>query len=123
MLKRLKLIYAHRHTLKDMVIKELKAKYSNSILGISWAVVNPLLIMLVISFVFTAVFKVEMKNFPFFILSGILPWMFFSTALSESAFSIINQAQVLRQFNIPKEILPLSSIFANFFMLRYFLIE
>jgi len=107
-----------------MVIKELKAKYSASILGISWAVVNPLLIMLVISFVFTAVFKVEMKNFPLFILSGILPWMFFSTAISESAFSIINQAQMLRQFNIPKEILPFSSILANFlnFLLGWIII-
>lgn len=124
MIKRIKFIYSHRHTLKDMVIKELKAKYSNSILGISWAIVNPLLIMLVISFVFTVVFKVEMKNFPLFILSGILPWMFFSAAISESVFSIINQAQMLRQFNIPKEILPLSSIFANFlnFLLGWIII-
>lgn len=108
------MVFSYRGLLKDMTAKELKAKYTNSILGISWAVINPLLIMLVISFVFTQVFKVEINNFPLFLLSGILPWMFFSAAISECAFSIINQSRTLHQFNIPKEVLPLSSILANF---------
>jgi ABC-2 type transport system permease protein len=112
--ERIKNIYLSRHVLWGMVVKQLKAKYSGSILGISWAILNPILIMVAISFVFGVVFKAEIKNFGLFLLSGILPWMFFSVSLSEATFSILNQIQLLRQFNIPKEFLPLSSILANF---------
>lgn len=112
--ERIKNIYLYRHTLWDMSIKHLKAKYSGSILGISWAMINPFLLMLAITFVFTVVFKTEIKNFPLFVLSGIFPWMFFSSALSEATNSILNQQSVLRQFNLPREILPLGTILSNF---------
>jgi ABC-2 type transport system permease protein len=112
--ERIKDIYLARHTLWDMSTKQLKIKYSGSVLGIFWAVLNPLLIMVAISFVFNVVFKVGIKDFGLFVLSGILPWMFFSISLSEATFSILNQIQLLRQFNIPKELLPLSSVLANF---------
>ncbi|MBN1914020.1 MAG: ABC transporter permease [Candidatus Omnitrophica bacterium] len=112
---RIKKIYSYRHTLWDMAVKQLKAKYIGSILGIFWAVINPLLMMSAISFVFTAVFKIQIKNFPLFALAGIFPWMFFSSALSEATFSILGQQSILRQFNLPREIIPLSSILANFF--------
>lgn len=122
--ERIKKIYFYRHTLWDMSIKQLKAKYASSILGVSWAIINPLLIMSVIAFVFTVIFKTEVKNFPLFILSGILPWMFFSNALSEATTSILNQQNILHQFNLPREILPLSSILSNFlnFLIGWFII-
>lgn len=112
--ERIKKIYTFRHTLWEMALKQLKAKYSGSILGISWAIINPLLIMLAITFVFTVIFKTEIKNFALFVLSGIFPWMFFSSALSDATFSILNQQNILHQFNFPREIIPLSSILSNF---------
>lgn len=112
--ERIKKIYLYRNALWDMALKQLKAKYASSILGISWAVINPILIMSAITFVFHVIFKIEIKNFPLFVLSGIFPWMFFSAALSEVTFSILNQQNILRQFNLPREILPLSSILSNF---------
>lgn len=110
----MKNIYFHRHTLWDMSIKQLKAKYAGSVLGISWAVITPLLIMLVVTFIFTAVFKVDMNNFHLFVLSGIFPWLFFSNSLSEAASSIVSQQGILHQFNIPRELIPLSSVLSNF---------
>jgi len=117
-------LYPYRYTLWNFAIKQLKVKYSNSILGIAWAIANPLLIMLAITFVFTTIFKVEIKNFSLFALSGIFPWMFFSNALSEVTTSIVNQQNILHQFNLPKEILPLSSVLSNFmnFMLGWLVI-
>ena len=97
-----------------MAVKQLKAKYTASFLGILWAVINPLLVMSAISFVFTVVFKVAIKNFPLFILSGIYPWLFLSTTLSEASSVILNRQTILRQFNLPREILPLSSCLSNF---------
>lgn len=112
--ERIKKLYFYRHTLWDMSVKQLKAKYSSSILGISWAIINPFLIMLAITFVFNIIFKIEIEKFPLFVLSGIFPWLFFSNAISEATFSILNQQNILRQFNLPREILPLSSILTNF---------
>jgi len=95
-------------------VKQLKAKYAGSFLGYFWVIINPLLMMLVITFVFTAIFKTEVKDFALFVLVGILPWMFFSGALSEATLSLSAQKNILHQFSLPKEILPLSSVLAYF---------
>ncbi len=109
-----KRLYTYRRALWEMAFSQLKAKYSGSVLGIFWAVINPVLIMAAITFVFTVVFKVKMPNFHLFVLSGIFPWIFFSNAVSEATPSIIGQQNILRQFSVPIEIIPLSSILANF---------
>jgi len=112
--ERIKKIYLYRRTIRDMAFSQLKAKYAGSLLGIFWAIINPLLIMFAITFVFKAVFKTQINNFAFFVLAGVFPWMFFSCAVSEAATSILSQQNVLRQFNLPREIIPLSSILSNF---------
>ena len=112
-------LYSYRRTLWSMSVKQFKAKYAGSVLGIFWVIINPLLMMLAITFVFTAVFKTEINNFALFVLSGILPWMFFSGALSEATPSLSTQKSVLHQFSLPKEIIPLSitlSYLMNFLM-------
>lgn len=112
--ERIKKIYLYRQALWNMAVSGLKAKYSSSILGFSWAIINPLLLMLTITFVFSIIFKIGIKQFPLFALSGIFPWMFFSSALSEATVSILNQQNIMRQFDLPREIIPLSSILSNF---------
>lgn len=107
-------IYSYRRSLWSISKKQFKAKYAGSILGFFWVIINPLLMMLVITFVFTSVFKTEVKDFALFVLAGILPWMFFSGALFEATPSLLAQKSVLHQFSLPKEILPLSSVLAYF---------
>ena len=111
---RIKKIYLYRRTIRDMALSQLKAKYAGSLLGVFWAIINPLLIMFAITFVFKTVFKTQINNFAFFILAGVFPWMFFSNAISEAATSILSQQNILRQYNLPREIIPLSSILSNF---------
>jgi lipopolysaccharide transport system permease protein len=105
---KIKKIYSCRRTLWSMAVKQLKAKYAGSVLGIFWVLINPVLMMLAITFVFTVVLKTEIENFALFALSGILPWMFFSGALSEATPSLTAQKSILHQFSLPKEIIPLS---------------
>jgi len=112
--QRIKRLFGYRHNLWSMAVSQLKAKYANSLLGISWAIVNPLLIALAITVVFTVVFKVEIENFSLFVLAGIFPWMFFSNAIFEATMSLVSQKNLLQQFNIPREAIPLSSVLANF---------
>lgn len=111
---KLKRIYCYRQVLWDMAVTQLKTKYNTSALGIYWMVINPILIMLSITFVFVSVFQVKIDNFSLFVLLGILPWIFLSNSLSESASSILNKQQLLRQYNVPLEIIPMSMILSHF---------
>src|SRR3989338_7000157 len=111
---RLKKIIAQRQIIKGMVIKNLKEKYVGSTLGISWAIINPVLIMFVVNFVFIQIMKTEIKHFPLFILSVLLPWFFFINSICESATSMRQNINMLSQFIIPREIIPLSVTLANF---------
>lgn len=111
--ERIKNIYIFRHALWDMAIKQLKAKYAGSKLGIWWAVITPLLLAASINFVFTTIFKIEIPNYTLFVLAGIVPWFFFTNALIEATNSIIVNASILKQSLLPREFIPISSILAN----------
>jgi len=112
--KRIKRIFSARYILWNMIAKELKAKYVSSVLGVWWAVITPLLIMVVITFVFTKVINISIENFPLFSLAGIMPWFFLTLALTDSTLSLIQKSKLLKQFTFPSEFIPISSILANF---------
>lgn len=112
--QRIKKLYDHRLILWDMTIKQLKAKYSGSRLGLWWAIVTPLILASSINLIFSQVFKIEIKNYTFFVLSGMIPWMFFSGALSESASSFVSSSAVLKQGIFPREFIPVSVVLGNF---------
>ncbi len=97
-----------------MSAKQLKAKYSGSFLGLWWAIAIPVIFALSINFVFARVFKVAFKDFTLFVLSGMIPWFFFSNGLLESTNSFLSHSNELRQNIFPRELVPLSCVFANF---------
>lgn len=107
-------IISSRYILWNMAKKELKAKYLGSVLGIWWAVITPLLMMGAITFIFTKVIRIDIRSFPLFSLAGIMPWFFFSVSLSEATPSLIHKSQLLKQFNFPIKLIPISSVLANF---------
>jgi len=111
---RFKKIIAQRQIVKSMVVKNLQDKYIGSALGISWAIISPVLIMFVVTFIFTRIMKTEIKHFSLFILSVLLPWFFFINSICESATSMKQNVSMLNQFIIPREIIPLSITLANF---------
>lgn len=110
----IKRLFSNRHILWNITLKELKSKYSGSLLGIWWALVTPLLIMGAISFVFTKVIKIDIENFPLFSLAAIMPWFFFSVSLSESTSSLSRNSSLLKQFVFPVEFLPFACVLSNF---------
>jgi len=111
--ERIKKIYLSRHVLWDMAMVQLKAKYAGSKLGIWWAVVIPLMLTASINFVFSMVFKIEIKNYTLFVLAGIIPWFFSMNALTEATNSFIINSFILKQSASPREFIPMSSILAN----------
>ncbi len=115
MIDRISGIFKGRQVLKSLIIKNVKAKYAGSTLGILWTFINPALLALVIFFIFTQIIRVNIRHFYLFIISGLLPWSFFACSLQETCSSIVTNANVLKQFPVPREFIPISVVCANFF--------
>ena len=108
----------------SLTAKNLKSRFVGSALGFLWAFINPLLLALIVSYVFTNIFKTGTKNFYLFIISGMLPWTFFATSLQDAVVSIPSNATLLKQFALPREFIPLASVLTNFmfFLLGLFVV-
>ncbi|WP_197029285.1 ABC transporter permease [Alicyclobacillus macrosporangiidus] len=100
--------------LRNLVIKELSLRYKRSFLGFIWSFLNPMLMMLVYSLLFSTVMKIDIENFQIFLLTNLLPWTFFQTSLSSASTSIVNNANLVKKVYFPREILPLSVVTSNF---------
>ena len=106
----------YRGLIWSLVARDLKARYRGSVLGFFWSFVNPLLLLLVYSFVFTWVIPnrdKELQPYALFMFCGILPWTWFSAALSEGTGSLIAGGNLIKKVLFPAEILPIVSVLAN----------
>lgn len=110
---RFKRYHRYRNTLWDMSVTSLRLKYAGSGLGIWWAIVTPLILAASINLIFTLVFKINMPNFTLFALSGIIPWMFFTSSLIESTNSFIVNSSILKQGIFPREFIPIAAVISN----------
>lgn len=89
--------------LRELVVRDIKTKYRRSVLGVLWTVLNPLLMMTVMSIVFSHFFgKFDIEHYPIYLLSGQVIFNFFSESSSMSMSSIINNAPLLKKIYIPK---------------------
>ncbi|MBO5453546.1 MAG: ABC transporter permease [Clostridia bacterium] len=99
--------YKYRYLLFDLVIKDLKIKYRRSVLGFAWSILNPLLMMVVITAVFQNVFKSNIENFPVYYLTGYLFFSFLTEATNMSMRSVMGAASLIKKVYIPKYLFPL----------------
>src|SRR5579862_5494698 len=112
----------YRGLIQSLVARDLKARYRGSMLGFFWSFVNPLMLLLVYSFVFSTIMPNTTKGiqpYALFMFCGILPWTWFSAALSESTNSLISGGNLIKKVLFPAEILPIVSVLAN--MVNFFL--
>ncbi len=107
-------VFREKDTMKSLVMKSLKNRYAGTFLGFGWSILNPILLALVISFVFTHIFRTDKPNFTSFVLSGMLPWFFFASSINESSMSILNGSNLLSQFSIPRDFFPIAVTLSNF---------
>ena len=106
--------YAYRSLLKQLVTRDLRLKYRRSILGYLWSVLNPLLTMLVMTIVFSQVFRFEIENYPVYLLCGsIIFGVFFSTT-SNCCRAILDNAALIKKVYLPKYIFVLSRVTSGF---------
>src|SRR5258707_12269170 len=106
----------YRGLIQSLVARELKARYRGSALGFVWSFVNPLLLLLIYSFVFTTVMPNTTEGvqpYQLFMFCGILPWTWFSSSLAESANSLIAGGNLIKKVLFPPAVLPLVSVLTN----------
>lgn len=97
----------YRSLLSNLISRDLKVKYRRSILGVLWSVLNPLLMMIVITIVFSTIFRFDIPNFPIYYLTGSLIYNFFSESTSSAMYAVVSNAPLLKKVYIPKYIFPL----------------
>ena len=105
-------VWRRRELLFHMTVRHLRGQYKQSILGYAWAFVNPLSLMLTLSFVFSVIVKVNTGSIPYplFILIGLLPWNFFSSAVSSATDSITGASSLVTKVYFPRELLPTAAV-------------
>jgi ABC-type polysaccharide/polyol phosphate export permease len=118
MLAHLVELFRFRDLMRNLVVRDLKVRYKNSVLGILWSWLNPLFMMAVYTVVFTVMQPsgrgvVSARQFPAFVLCALLPWNFFSSAVTQSVNCIVENANLVKKVYFPREILPLSVVLSN----------
>ena len=122
MFRNLAALFRYRGLIQSLVARELKARYRGSFLGFFWSFVNPLMLLLVYSFVFGYIMKdaqdERVRPFALFMFCGILPWTWFSSSLLESSGVLISGGNLIKKVLFPAEILPMVTVLAN--MVHFF---
>ncbi len=98
----------------ELVLRDIKVKYKRSVLGFAWSILNPLLMMIVMSIVFSTIFRSDIKNFPMYLITGQVIFSFFSEATNSAMMSIIGNGGLIKKVYIPKYIFPLSKVMFSF---------
>jgi ABC-type polysaccharide/polyol phosphate export permease len=105
-------LYGSRSVLSQLVSQQLILRYRRTALGYLWTLINPLLMMSVMALVFSTLFKADLKTFAVFLFAGMIPWNFFSSVVTQSGTSFINNEGLIKKIYLPKAIFPLSIAFA-----------
>lgn len=103
----------YRELIVNFVVRDLKIRYKNSFFGFLWSLLNPLFMMLIFTFVFSHVFKLGIKNFPIFLLTGLFAWNYFNMAVSGATASVVANSSLVRKVHFPREALPISAVLAE----------
>jgi ABC-type polysaccharide/polyol phosphate export permease len=103
----------YRELVRNLVIRDLKARYKNSVLGFLWSLLNPLLMMGVFTVVFKVLMPNDIPNYPLFVLLGILPWNWCTSSVMGGITSIVGNAHLIKKVAFPRELLPISVAISN----------
>jgi len=101
-------LYGARNVLLQLISQQLILRYRRTILGYLWTLINPLLMMSIMAAVFSVLFNADLKTFTIFLFAGMIPWNFFSSVVTQSSTSLINNEGLIKKIYLPKIIFPLS---------------
>ena len=114
MIENVRELLRYRELIRSLVVRDLKVRYKNSVLGFFWSLVNPIIQVLVYWFVFKVVGRFPIKNYTVYVFCAFLPWIFFQSAILDASSSVRVQFTLLKKVYFPREVLPIAIVIANF---------
>lgn len=106
----LKEAWRYRDLVLFLVRRDITARYKRSVLGIAWTMLNPLGMMIILSFVFTQVFRARVEGYPAYVLSGLISWTFFSQTSNSAINALVWGGDLLHRIYIPRSTFAISAI-------------
>ncbi len=109
-------IFEYKDLLYFLILKDIKARYAQSVIGIGWAIIQPLFFMLVFTVIFGKLAKIDSEGVPYQIFSftALVPWTFFSNAMTDSANSLSGNMSLITNIYIPRILIPFSATIGKF---------
>ena len=110
-------LWQYRDLFYTLTVHRIKVRYKQSLLGLAWAILQPLSLMLIYTVIFSKIAKVSSEGAPYavFAYAALLPWTFFSSALTNATLGLVNHSQLVTKVYFAREILPLTYVSAALF--------
>jgi ABC-type polysaccharide/polyol phosphate export permease len=105
----------NRELIWCLALKELRVRYKRSVLGFVWALLNPLMMMAILTVVFSNLARLPIKQYAVFLISALLPWTFFSQALTYCTESIVGNGPLLKKVRVDSAVFPVAAVLSNIF--------
>ena len=102
--------WRYRDLLAQLIARDIKTRYKRSVLGVGWTMLNPLLTMTVMTVVFGQLFRIETKNYPAYLLSGVLIWNFFSQTTTAAMQQLMSGGSLFHRVYVPRTIFKLAAV-------------
>ena len=107
-------LYEYREMIISLVRKDLRGIYKGSVLGFLWTFINPLLQLIVYTIVFSIIMNTSYEQYYLFLFVALVPWMFFSSSVTDGAASILKEKDMVKKIYFPREVLPISTVTSGF---------
>ena len=108
--------------LRELVVRDLKIKYRRSFLGYLWSLLNPLMMMTIMTIIFSYMFRFDIPNYPLYLICGQTMWSFFAESTNFAMHSVLGNGALIRKVYIPKYIFPISRVLSSFVTMSFSLI-